>query len=137
MMMIPITVGIACHSVRRRVFAMRWMVDMIFLTSGVRRQDAFEERDACARGQSSAAPVAWLTTTKANINLDARACDCLSAAAVRRRGRTSKADKIMTIVHRPGEIVGWPVFPSPAQFPESPLAKSLKQPLLLGDRKST
>ncbi|WFU85706.1 hypothetical protein QA645_26930 [Bradyrhizobium sp. CIAT3101] len=73
MMMIPITVGISCHSVRRKVFAMRCMVDMIFLTSEVRRQDAFQRDAACVSGQSTTAPAAWLTTAKVNINLDARA----------------------------------------------------------------
>jgi FMNH2-dependent dimethyl sulfone monooxygenase len=41
-------------------------------------------------------------------------------------------EQAMTIVHKPGEIVGWPLFPSPSQFADSPLSKALKQPLLLG-----
>ncbi|HMK78288.1 MAG TPA: LLM class flavin-dependent oxidoreductase [Xanthobacteraceae bacterium] len=38
----------------------------------------------------------------------------------------------MTIVHKPGSIVGWPLFKGPADFPDSPLARSLRQPLFLG-----
>ncbi|MEW6644878.1 MAG: LLM class flavin-dependent oxidoreductase [Pseudomonadota bacterium] len=38
----------------------------------------------------------------------------------------------MTIVHKPGALVGSPVFNSPADYPESPLARALQQPLLLG-----
>jgi len=73
-----------------------------------------------------------LTTAECISNVDALACDCIGVANRLRIARIIKADMIMTIVHKPGEIVGWPVFPSPAQYPESPLAKSLQQPLLLG-----
>lgn len=38
----------------------------------------------------------------------------------------------MTIEHKPGSIVGWPLFRSPAEFPDSPLAQALRQPLFLG-----
>ncbi|MET0678977.1 MAG: LLM class flavin-dependent oxidoreductase [Bradyrhizobium sp.] len=38
----------------------------------------------------------------------------------------------MTISHKPGSIVGSPVFASPASIADSPLAKALRQPLLLG-----
>jgi FMNH2-dependent dimethyl sulfone monooxygenase len=73
-----------------------------------------------------------LTTAECISNVDVLACDCIGVANRLRIARIIKADMIMTIVHKPGEIVGWPVFPSPAQYPESPLAKSLQQPLLLG-----
>jgi dimethylsulfone monooxygenase len=38
----------------------------------------------------------------------------------------------MTTAVRPGAIVGWPIFSSPLQFPDSPLSKSLQQPMMLG-----
>ncbi|MEH2549834.1 FMNH2-dependent dimethyl sulfone monooxygenase [Bradyrhizobium sp. AZCC 2262] len=38
----------------------------------------------------------------------------------------------MTISHKPGSIVGSPVFPSPSSFSDSPLSRALRQPLLLG-----
>lgn len=38
----------------------------------------------------------------------------------------------MTIVHKPGALVGSPLFTGPADFPESPLSRALRQPLLLG-----
>lgn len=38
----------------------------------------------------------------------------------------------MTIEHKPGSIVGWPLFRSPGEFPESPLSQALRQPLFLG-----
>ncbi|MDD2547308.1 MAG: LLM class flavin-dependent oxidoreductase, partial [Burkholderiaceae bacterium] len=37
-----------------------------------------------------------------------------------------------TITHRAGSLVGLDRFPSPADFPESPWAQALRQPLLLG-----
>ncbi|PPE71103.1 LLM class flavin-dependent oxidoreductase [Caldimonas thermodepolymerans] len=38
----------------------------------------------------------------------------------------------MILTHRPGELVGVDRFPSPAEFPDSPYAQALKEPLLLG-----
>lgn len=37
-----------------------------------------------------------------------------------------------TITHRAGELVGLDRFPSPIEFPDSPLSKALQQPILLG-----
>ncbi|PIK72783.1 LLM class flavin-dependent oxidoreductase, partial [Methylobacterium frigidaeris] len=38
----------------------------------------------------------------------------------------------MTLTHSPGALVGQSGFASPADFPESPLSRALKEPLLLG-----
>ena len=65
-------------------------------------------------------------------NVDAFACDRIDVADAPRTARITTTDMNMTIVHKPGDIVGWPVFSSPSQFPESPLSKALQQPLLLG-----
>jgi FMNH2-dependent dimethyl sulfone monooxygenase len=38
----------------------------------------------------------------------------------------------MVLTHYPGSIVGWKHFASPTDFPDSPLSRALKQPVLLG-----